>query len=69
MAYLDGPAQPGDLDQGGEGDVPGGVAAVEGQLAGPAVAADQQPAVPWPAGLDAGPGPVVAAVALGAFAC
>ena len=36
---------------------------------GAAVAADQQPAVSGPAGVDGEPGPVVAAVALGAITC
>ena len=46
---LRGPADPGDLDQDGQRGVAGAVAAVERQLAGVAVAADQQPAVPgWP---------------------
>ena len=65
---LRGPADPGDLDQGGQRDVAGAVAAVERQLPGAAVAADQQPAVTGPAGVDGQPGPVVVAVALGALA-
>jgi hypothetical protein len=65
-AFFDGPPAPGDFDQGGQRDMAGAVAAVEGQFPGAAVAADQQPPVPGPAGVDGQPGPVVVAVALGA---
>src|SRR4029453_19409043 len=73
-AILDPPATPGHPDQGGQRDRAGRKAAVEGQLAGGAVAADQQPV---PSGLvgqrgtvvvQADKGPVVQAVALGALA-
>jgi hypothetical protein len=64
--HLRGPADPGDLDQDGQRDGAGAVAAVERQLPGPAVAADQQVAVARPAGVDACPGPVVIPVALDA---
>src|SRR6266700_81768 len=65
---LRGPADPGDLDQEGQRDVAGAVAAVERQLPGAAVTADQQPAVTGPSGVDGQPGPVVVAVPLGAGA-
>src|SRR5215207_1550294 len=45
-ALLDGPAPPGDSNQGGQRHRAWHEAAVEGQLAGLAVAADQQPALP-----------------------
>ena len=45
-ALLDGPASSGDLDQGGQRDRAWRPAAVEGQLAGLVVAAQQQPALP-----------------------
>ena len=67
MADFHGPAAPGDLDQGGQRDRVRGVAAVEGQFPGARGAADQQPAVPRAGITDADPGPVVAAVTLGAF--
>src|SRR4029453_17479251 len=41
--HLDGPAAAGDPDQGGQEHGAGCPATVEGQLTGPAVAADQQP--------------------------
>src|SRR6266516_4608905 len=63
---LDSPPDPGDLDQGGQGNLLRRVAAVEGQFAGAPVAADQQPAASRRAVADGGPGPVVVAVALGA---
>ena len=66
---LDGPPEPGHLDQGGQGNWPRGVAAVVGELLRGAVAADQQPAVPGLAGVDGDPGPVVVAAAFGALAC
>src|SRR5215217_5410109 len=44
-ALLDGPAAAGDSDQGGQGDRTWRPAMVEGQLAGLAVAAHQQPAL------------------------
>ena len=66
MADFRGPAQPGDLDQGGERDRAGTIAAVERQLPGAAAPADQQPATARQPGVDAGPGPVIPAVALGA---
>jgi hypothetical protein len=44
-AFLDGPAPPGDPDQGGQGDRARCPAVVEGQLTGGAVAAYQQPAL------------------------
>jgi hypothetical protein len=59
---LDGPPEPGYLDQGGEGDLARAVAAVERQFAGGAVAADQQ--VTMPGAGDGDPGPVVMAVSL-----
>ena len=59
---------PATLTRAGSGHVPGGVAAVERQFAGVAVAADQQPVVTGLAGVDGHPGPVVVAVALGALA-
>ena len=62
------PPDSGDLDQDGQRDVPGAVAAVERQLGGAAVAADQQPAVTGTPRIDASPGPVVTAVALGTLA-
>src|SRR5579863_10353683 len=65
---LCGPAQPGDLDQGGERDRAGTVAPVERQLPGAAAPADQQPAAAGTVGVDTGPGPVIPAVALGALA-
>src|SRR5580692_1520859 len=65
---LGGPADPGGLDQGGQGDTARAVAAVERQLAGVAVAADQQAAVTGLAGVGSQPGPVVVAVPLGALA-
>jgi hypothetical protein len=40
--FLDGPAAPGDLDQGGQRDRVRRVAAGEGQFPGPPVPADQQ---------------------------
>ena len=63
---LDGPPEPGDLDQRGEGNGLRGVAAVEGQFPGARVAADQQPAASRRAVADGDPGPVVVAVAFGA---
>src|SRR5215207_9630257 len=72
-ALLDGPAPPGDSNQGGQRHRVGHEAAVEGQLAGLAVAADQQPALPSltarcrVAVVQADERPVVVAVALGAL--
>ena len=72
LTHLDPPALPGDTDQPGQRHRPGRIAAVEGQLAGALVAADQQPVLP---GLAAGRSlavvqaeerPVVPAVALDA---
>jgi hypothetical protein len=60
---LSGPPPSGDPDVPGKRDVPRRPAPVPGQLAGLAVAADQQP-VPWAAGPDGDPGPVVVAVTL-----
>src|SRR5512135_1515504 len=65
---LSGPSAPGDFHQGGQGHPPWRVAAVEGQFPGAVVAADQQPAVPGPAWLDAGERPVVVPAAFGALA-
>jgi hypothetical protein len=62
------PPDSSDLDQGGQRNVAGTVAAVERQLAGAPAAADQQPAVAGLAGVDGDPGPVVVAVSLGALA-
>jgi hypothetical protein len=71
-ALLDGPAAPGDPDQGGQKDGAGCPAAVEGQLAGSLVAADQQPVlgslIAILATVEADERPVVIAVALGASA-
>src|SRR5262249_44827699 len=65
---LRGPADSRDLDQGGQRNMAGAVAAVERQLPGAAVAADQQPAVTRLARVDGQPGPVIPAVPLGALA-
>jgi hypothetical protein len=73
-ALLDGPAAAGDPDQGGKRHRMGHPAAVESQLAGLAVAADQQPALASQLArsravvVEAEECPVVVAVALGAFA-
>jgi site-specific DNA recombinase len=64
--HLHGPPPPGGLHQGGQRRPARGVAAVEGQLTGAPVAADQQPAVSGQAGIDADPGPVIPALPLGA---
>src|SRR6266545_445316 len=66
---LDRPAEPGDVDHGGQGDRPWAVAAVEGQFPGAPVAADQQPAAARAGVADGDPGPVIPAVSLGALAC
>src|SRR5215470_11724458 len=66
--HLRAPADPRDPHQHGQRDMAGRVAAVVGQFAGAPVAADQQPVPSRPAGLDAHPGPVIPAVALGARA-
>jgi hypothetical protein len=66
--HLCGPPRPGDLDQDGQRDLAGAVAAVERQLPGAAAAADQQPVAAGPAGVSGQPGPVVVAVPLGALA-
>jgi hypothetical protein len=60
---------PRNLDQHGEGNVAGCVAAVEPQFPGADSAADQQPPVPGLGGADADPGPVVVPAALGALPC
>src|SRR6266704_3102598 len=62
------PPDPCDLDQGGQRDVAGVVAAVERQFAGAPVAADQQVPVAGTGGVDGHPGPVVVTVAFGAGA-
>jgi hypothetical protein len=63
---LGGPAQPGNLDQGGQRDRVRAVAAVERQFPGAPATADQQvPAARIAAG-DGDPGPVVPALPLGA---
>jgi hypothetical protein len=72
-AFLDGPAASGDPDQGGQRDRAWRPAVVEGQLAGGAVAAHQQPALPGVARVtlarvELDKRPVVVAVALGALA-
>jgi site-specific DNA recombinase len=67
--HLDGPAEPGDLDQGGQRDRVRRVAAVEGQFPGPPVPADQQVTAAGGGVADGGPGPVVVPAALGAVAC
>jgi site-specific DNA recombinase len=64
--HLDGPPQPGDLDQRSQGHVLGCVAAVEREFPGAGMAADQQPAETRLAVGDGSPGPVVVALALGA---
>jgi hypothetical protein len=66
--FLRCPPDSGNLDQDGEGDLTGAVAAVERKFPGAAVAADQQPAAAGLARLDRHPGPVVLAVPLGALA-
>jgi hypothetical protein len=65
--HLDGPPEPGDLHQGSQGNRLWCVAAVEGQFPGAPVAADQQPAASGTGIADGDPGPVVVAVAFGAF--
>jgi len=62
------PADPRHAHQRSQRRGPRGIAAVERQLPGVPVAADQDPVVPGAAGLDGDPGPVVPAVALGTFA-
>ncbi len=64
---LDRPAEPGDVDQGDQGDRPWAVAAVEGQFPGAPVAANQQPAAARAGVADGDPGPVIPAVSLGAL--
>jgi hypothetical protein len=66
--FLDGSAAPGGLHQGGQRNRLRCVAAVEGKFPGVPVAADQQAAASGTAVVDGDPGPVVVAVAFGAFA-
>ena len=71
QALLDGPAPARDPHQDGQGRRAGRVAAVEGQLAGPLVAADHEPMLAGLAArrslaIEAEERPVVVAVALGA---
>src|SRR2546429_449594 len=58
---LCGPAQPSDLDQGGQRDRAAAVAPVERQLPRAAAAADQQPAAAGTPRVAAGPGPLIPA--------
>jgi len=72
LTHLDAPALAGDLDQAGQRYWAGCVAAVVGQLAGGAAAADHEPVPSCLAGgrgtvvVQAEEGPVVQALALGA---
>jgi hypothetical protein len=66
---FDGPAEPGDCDQGGQRDLLQAVAPVEGQFPGVAVAADQQVPVSRAGVADGDPGPVIPAMSFSAGTC